>query len=154
MSENPQGMVSFPKSAGDRAILPTAGKYGHGLDFDADVELAEFEFNPDPETSRNYPAFDKHKEGHYAYFRFVVIHDGKRVQVRHHEPIDEGTGSALEDILRAIMPDEVSEDADGQILFDPAQVAPRKITGIEVGDPQTSKGVTYTGRLVGVKVIG
>lgn len=146
------GQVQFSKSVGEREILPTAGKYGVGLDYPADVECDKFEWN-----SSNKPAYAKDDESrHFAYFRFKVITGGKTVFLHHHEPIDEGSGSDVQNMLLA-MGVEVQDNGDGTFAFDPDQVAPRKLTGIEVGDPVPSKknpGVLYSGNLTGVKVIG
>jgi hypothetical protein len=147
------GQVTFNKSIGERSILPTAGKYGQGLDYDADVTLDKFEWN----TTENLPGYAKSGDGkHFAFFLFKVIHKGKTVFLRHHEQIDEGSGSDAEDILRS-MGIEVNDNGDDTFSFDPDSVAPRKVTGIEVGDPVQSKkdtSVYYSGNLTGVKVIG
>lgn len=144
--------VTFSKSVGERSILPTAGKYGQGLDYTADVTLDKFEWN----STENLPAYAKPGDGrHWAFFLFKVIYEGKTVFLRHWEPIDEGSGSQVKDMLLSM---GVELDGDGeQFSFDPDTVAPRKVTGIEVGDPQPSKkdpNVKYSGNLTGVKVIG
>lgn len=143
--------VTFSKSIGERSILPSGGKYGQGLDYPADVTLEKFEWN----STENKPAYAKDGDGrHWAFFLIKVIHEGKTVFLRHHEPIDEGSGSQVKDMLLSM---GVELDGDGEnFSFDPSTVAPRKLTGVEVGDPVQSKKdntVFYSGNLTGVKVI-
>lgn len=138
-----------------RAFLPTAGKYGQGLDYDADVELIAFEYD----TQDNRPAYARTDlSRHFAYFNLKVVHDGKAVFIRHHEPIDADSGSQLREILQRIgvQLEEKGVDEDGkpQWGFREEDVAPRKLTGVEVGDPITLKSGQQINNLVGLKMIG
>jgi hypothetical protein len=144
------GIVSFSKNIEQRPILDQAGQYGQGLQHEADVELARFEC---PAEDR-LPAFDRDNErGPYAYFGITVTRpDGTKVFYDHWEEVGEGTGSRLrEHLANAGAP--ISEGED-DFNFDPADVAPRKLGGIEVKDPRSNKEGTrlFSGGLV--RIIG
>lgn len=141
--------VTFGNDISERAYLPTAGKYGHGLDYEADVDVVKFEWD-----TATKPAYAGEDES-FALFQFKIVYDGKTIFHRHQEPIDPGSGSRVKEWLLAMGVD-VTDQGDESFGFKPSDVAPRKLTGIEVGDPVQSKrdGRWFTGNLRGVGIIG
>lgn len=153
--------VTFNKNDfGTRNYLPHAGKYGTGLDYDADIVLSEFKWNSNEDRFR--PGFSKNTdtERHWAHFGFRIIFKGQTSFINHHEQIDKGARTDVYSILMSLdIP--LTEDSNGDVTFNTG-IAPRKVTGLEVGDPRQDPEkknpdgtpVMYTGRLTGVKVIG
>ncbi len=117
-----------------RPFLPQ-GDYGSGLNNDADVELARFEY---PAQERPCP-WDK--DGTYAYFGFTVVTpDGNK-----HYPDAWVQPSSLKKFLLALGV-EVSPNPTGPgFTFDDGSVAPRKVTGVRLGKPREYQGEMRTG---------
>ena len=139
-------IVQIDPEASRYPVLDEAGLYGHGLTHEADVELSRFEW---PAAER-MPAYDKDgKKGPYAYFGFVVNSPTKgKVFVDHWEPIAANSGSKAQQLLL-----DLGVITGDSLQFDDSTVAPRKLAGIEMGDPRKGNdGRLFSGRVL--RVIG
>ena len=127
--------VQIDPAIEQRAILPVAGKYGHGHDVECDCELSRFEW---PAKER-MPAFDREgNDGPYAYFGMrltlgagvIPDFEGGVIYYDHWEPIRPGSGSRARKWLVNL---GVEGAAEGD--FEDSTVAPRKCA-IDVGEPR------------------
>ena len=122
------------------------GIYGPGLDNEADVELSGFECP----AEEKMPAYDPEGErGPYAFFGFKVkTAEGKLFFVDHWTKIGTGSGPEVSNFLECAKVDK-AEDGQGGFDFDTSDVAPRKVNGVQMAAPTTSKntGAKYNGRV-------
>jgi hypothetical protein len=140
--------MKIAPDAKDYPVLE-AGFYGNGLDHEAEVTLTEFTV-PGMADFEN-PRFDPEGErGPYANLKLkVYVNENSTIYfVDHVEPFGSNSGSKLVTFLEA-MGVETWEDPDGQIEYDESTVAPRKLAGVELSAPTTSKktGRKYNGKV-------
>ena len=147
-------MVSIPTSS-RRRPLPEEGKYGPGLQWEADLQLWSLE------PSDRLPGYDKSGEFEpYWEFTFRIAQaDGPNYFVREVQSFAAGSGSkAIPWLEAAEVPYETYIDENGEeaIRFNKADAAPRKIEGcIEMAGPRSytnNQGELRTvhGRILGV----
>jgi hypothetical protein len=141
-------IVNIGASDMKRFTTLPGGQFGPGLQYDADVELTQFQY---PAAEKNLPGYDRSNErGPYGFFLFrITLPDGDSALVRMHtDNLDK---------MRAVLTGagvEIAVHDDGVGFgFDPDQVAPRKVGGVEIKEPREGNdGNTYTGDVI--RVIG
>lgn len=115
-----------------RPMLEQAGQYGPGLQYPADVELTRFD-SPNAEGLLDFmPAYDREgNDGPYWHLNIkVTLTNGRVVFVRNWQ-----RSRQLRKTLD-VMGIPVTDNPDGTYSFDDAQVAPRKLGGVDVKAPR------------------
>jgi len=128
--------VTIKPKADNRPVLE-GGQYGPGLQYDAKVELTEFEApGPDGMLER-MPGYDKDgtkDEAPYYRFNVKVEYNGSTYFVTDWRS---ATNRLKNDLRNCGV--EVIDQADGTFTFDDTQVAPRDLGGFEVKAPRAAK---------------
>lgn len=129
-------IVNIKPVAEDRPVLE-GGQYGPGLQNDAHVELTAFEFPDENGMLDRMPAYDRDGEkGPYVRFN-VRVDLANGGGTRFVEEWRTFTNRLKNDLRNCGV--EVQDKPDGSFDFDPQQVAPRELGGIEVKAPRQSK---------------
>ena len=144
-SDTSDGYVEFHPDAEKRAFLKQAGKYGPGLQHEADCEITQYEMP----ASEN-PRYDTDgKRGPYAYIAIKVkSKEFGLCYAREHIEVGEFAGSRLPRWLNNL---GVPNGGPPKYGHRPADVVGRTC-GVEIGDPRKNKDgeLAFTGRLLDV----
>ena len=135
-----------PKSQ-DRPVLASAGLYGPGAEFEAEVVVQDYV--GEVTEAKQMPAFDREgADWPYCMFVFRVKHNGQLYTLRSYQSLAEESGSNAIPWLKAL---GVSVSDDGE--YDDREVIGKKCI-LDVKAPRTGKdGTRYTGdikRVIGV----